>query len=187
MSDITQPEAAQPQPAEPTAPAQASWEPDPNAEPPKPNLLVGLIAGLIIGLLAAVLYTVVTVVSEREFLFLSVLMGIAVAFGFYAFGHTKGIVSGLIAAIVSAAVYVVGIFLTTAGLAAKVYDMAFTEALKILIEHPVETLELYFEEDALSWVFFGLSVVVSFFYAFRGAKQSEDEDEDEVEAAPTQA
>ena len=187
MSDITQPEPAQPQPAQPTAPQQAAWEPDPNAEPPKPNLAVGLVAGVILGLLAAVLYTVVTVVTEKDYFMLGALMGIAVAFGFYRFGHTKGIVAAIIAAIVAAIVYVVGIFLSTAGLAGKIYDIGFTDALRVLIENPVDTLKLYFEGDALSWVFFGGSVLLSAFYAFRGAKES-GEDEQQVEpAAPSQA
>jgi len=186
-------EAAQPAPAAPlgseastiqpppyVAPASAT-ESAPEAEPqswefeseePKPsNFMVGLAAGVGLGLLAAIAYAVITIVSDREFAALAVLLGVAVAFGFTRFGRTQGIVAGIVAAIVALGFFFVAVFVASAGLIAKEYGDPFLDSLSLVIQNADLVVEAYFE-DPLSYVFVGIAALIAFLYAsgLRGKK-----------------
>lgn len=156
--------------AAPTAPPAAAA---PVAAKPA-NLAVGIAAGFGLGLVAALIYAAVTVLSEREFLWLGLLIGFAIAFGFSRFGHTSGVVPGLIAAVIAAVMYVVAIFVQTAGFITKELDMGFLDSLRLALEYPKEVLTDYFD-DPLGYVFAGITVVMAFYYAWGGRKTDNDD------------
>ena len=90
-----------------------------NLPPAQPNLAVGIVAGIVLGVIAALVFAGVTVFSGNEYLALGVLIGAAIAFGFHRFGHTRGIIPALIAAVVTGILYLLAVLITAAGLFAK--------------------------------------------------------------------
>jgi hypothetical protein len=129
-----------------------------------PNFVVGLAAAVGLGLLAAIVYAAVAIFAEREFAILAVLIGIAVAFGFLRFGRTKGVLAGIVAAIIAIALYFVAIFVTTAGLFAKVQGESFMNSLSLMLQNASLVVQVYFE-DPLGYVFVGISAIIAFVYA----------------------
>jgi hypothetical protein len=146
----------------PAAPEQALPAPAPL---PRPNLAVGITAGVGLGVVAALVYAGFAIASDRELLAFGLLIGFAVAFGFHRFGHTRGIAPGLIAAIVTLALYFVAIFIEGGGVIAKLYDVSFIDGLRSVIENSGEFLSAYFS-DGMAYLFLGVSVVAAFFYAY---------------------
>lgn len=135
---------------------------------PPPNLAVGVAAGAGLGLLAALVYAGVAIFADREFLILGLLIGFAIAFGFHRFGHTRGVVPGLIAAVLAFVLYMVAIFITGAGVVAKIAEVSFVDGLRFVTDNASEFLSDYFS-DPLSYIFLGVAVVMAFYYAFGGA------------------
>jgi hypothetical protein len=174
MADTTEPTPIEPKAVDASI-APAPIEPSEPALSPTPavpsNLAVGLVAGIGFGLLAAIVYAVITIVSDREFLVLGLLIGFAIAFGFHRFGHTRGVLPGVLAAVIAAVVYVIAIFLETAGGLTKVYDVGFLDALRTCIQYPTDVFSSYFS-DGLSYVFFVVSVGMAFYYAWGGRQRA---------------
>ncbi|GAA2240237.1 hypothetical protein GCM10010401_11070 [Rarobacter faecitabidus] len=136
--------------------------PDYAAEPAPANLTRGLLTGLGFGVAATILYVVVAVSAEKEYAVLSVLIGLAVGFGFSRFGRTKGAQAGLCAALVTLALFLVAIVLMDAGLNAKYLGTPFLEELRISATFLNAVISLYFS-DLLSYVFVAAAVIVAFF------------------------
>jgi len=152
---------AVPPPPVPAAPAS------PAAPAAAPNLPVGIAFGALFGLLAALVYAGIAVLAEREFLVLGLLIGFAIAFGFHRFGHTRGVVPGAIAAVIAMVMYVIAIFVETAGALAKAFDASFMDGLRTALDYPGEVFSGYFS-DALSYLFVVVSVGMAFYYAWGG-------------------
>lgn len=149
-------------------------EPSTPEQTAQPNLAVGIAAGTGLGVLAALVYAAAAIFADREFLILGVLIGFAIAFGFHKFGRTRGLVPGLIAAVIAVVLYMVAIFVTGAGVVAKIADVSFVEGLRFVTDNAGDFLSDYFS-DPLSYVFLGVAVVMAFYYAFGGsaAKQQQ--------------
>lgn len=78
-----------------------------------------------------------------------------------------GVVPGLIAAVIALVMYFVAIFVATAGALSKLFEVSFMDSLRAAVEYPGEVLSGYFS-DGLSYVFFGVSVLAAFYYAWGG-------------------
>jgi len=141
----------------------------PPAPPAQPNLAVGVVAGIVLGLIAALVFAGVTVFSGNEYLALGVLIGAAIAFGFHRFGHTRGIIPALIAAVVAGILYLLAVLITAAGLFAKEFGESFIDSLRLVVENAGEVISIYFEDKA-SLAFLGVSVAMAAFYAFGGRR-----------------
>jgi hypothetical protein len=148
-------------PAAPAEPVPVGFE---VADEKGPNFMVGLAAAIGLGLVAALLYAGVAILAEREFAILAVLIGIAVAYGFLRFGRTKGVLAGLVAAVIAIALYFVAIFVTTAGLWSKESGESFLDSLSLMLQNTSLVVEVYFE-DPLSYVFIAISAIIAFVYA----------------------
>jgi hypothetical protein len=167
----------------PTAPAPAPVATEPasadsyytgdydptNLPPAQPNLAVGIVAGIVLGVIAALVFAGVTVFSGNEYLALGVLIGAAIAFGFHRFGHTRGIIPALIAAVVTGILYLLAVLITAAGLFAKEVGGTFIDALRLVVENASEVISIYFEDKA-SLAFLGVSVAMAAYYAFGGRR-----------------
>jgi len=158
-------------------PAQPTAVPLTPAPAPAPNLPVGIAFGALFGLIAALVYAGIAIIAEREFLVLGLLIGVAIAFGFHRFGHTRGVVPGAIAAVIALVMYVIAIFVLTAGALAKAFDASFMDSLRMTLDYPGEVFSGYFS-DVLAYVFIIVAVGMAFFYAWGGrqalASQSSD-------------
>ena len=148
-----------------TPATDATYVPGPAAPLPPSNLAVGITAGVGLGLVAALVYAGVAIFAERELLVLGVLIGFAVAFGFHRFGHTRGIVPGIIAAVITLVLYFLAIYIEGGGAIAKEADVSFIDGLRFVMENNAEFLKYYFE-DPLSYLFLAVSVGAAFIYAY---------------------
>ena len=115
------------------------------------------------------MFAAVTVFSGNEYLALGVLIGAAIAFGFRTFGHTRGIIPAIIAAVVTGILYLLAVLITAAGLWAETYSESFIDSLRLVVENASEVISLYFEDKA-SLAFLAISVAMAAFYAFGGRR-----------------
>ena len=152
---------ATPGPAAPLSPEAVSFDLESDDSP---NFMVGLAAAVGLGLLAAIAYAVIAVIADREFAMLAVLIGIAVAFGFKRFGHTTGLVPGLVAAVVALGMFFVAIFLSAAGVYADKYGDGYLDSLRLVLNNTGLIINDYFA-DPLSYAFVGLAAIIAFAYA----------------------
>jgi hypothetical protein len=159
MTDQIQP-PMEPAPAAPTAaPAAAPAEPAPAS-----NLPVGLAAGVGLGLVAVLIYAGVAWLSDREFGYIAFLIGFGVAFGLVKFGRRASVMHGAIAAVISAALFILALFLTATLALMKIYEASFGDSLNAVMQVPGELLSEYFK-DPMSWLFLVLAVIPSFITA----------------------
>jgi hypothetical protein len=128
------------------------------------NVPLGIAAGLGLGLAVAGVYAVFATATGREIGYLAVLIGVAVGFGMSRVGKVKNVGLGFVAALIAAVVFVIAVFLTSAGVIAKEFSMGVMEVLSELLNAPVDTLRFYFE-DFMSWVFLAFAVVPAFVMA----------------------
>jgi hypothetical protein len=129
-----------------------------------PNFMVGLAAAVGLGLAAAMVFAVFTILAERTRSILAVLIGIAVAFGFRRFGRAKGVLAGVVAAVVTIALCFVAIFVTMAGLISKDADESFIDSLTLTLQNASAVVQVYFE-NPFSFVYLAMSAIAAFLYA----------------------
>ena len=174
--------AVAPATPEPVVSADAMYSPPPAmAAPadavqvavPPANLAVGIAMGTLFGLIAAIVYAVVSLQLEREFAALALLVGFAIAYGFHRFGKTRGVVPGIIAAVIALVMFFLAIFIETAGAYAKYVGVSFVEGLRATVQNPDLVISGYFS-DGLSYLFALLTVGYAFYYA-KGGKAAKVE------------
>jgi hypothetical protein len=107
---------------------------------------------------------VFTILAERTRSILAVLIGIAVAFGFRRFGRAKGVLAGVVAAVVTIALCFVAIFVTMAGLISKDADESFIDSLTLTLQNASAVVQVYFE-NPFSFVYLAMSAIAAFLYA----------------------
>ena len=152
------------------------WLPPAAAVPapvPPANLAVGIAMGTLFGLIAAIVYAVVTILIDREFAALALLVGFAIAYGFHRFGKTRGVVPGIIAAVIALVMFFLAIFIETAGAYAKYVGVSFVDGMRAAVQNPDLVISGYFS-DGLSYLFALLTVVYAFYYA-KGGKSAKVE------------
>jgi hypothetical protein len=125
------------------------------------NVALGIAAGLGLGLLAAGVYAAVATATDREIGYLAVLIGVAVSFGMTRAGKVKNVGLGFVAALIAAVIFVIAVFLTSAGVIAKQFSVGYLDVLREIFIAPSEALKFYFDE-VLSWVFLAFAVVPAF-------------------------
>ena len=161
---------------EPVVSADAVYAPPPAMAPPAAavpapvppaNLAVGIAMGTLFGLIAAIVYAVVTILIDREFAALALLVGFAIAYGFHRFGKTRGVVPGIIAAVIALVMFFLAIFIETAGAYAKYAGVSFIDGMRAAVQSPDLVISGYFS-DGLSYLFALLTVVYAFYYANGG-------------------
>ncbi len=108
------------------------------------------------------MYVLIAILADRESAWLAILIGLAVGFGFSKFGRTRGVVPGVLAALVTLALFLVAIVVIIAGYLSKELGASFGEALSFVLENFSLSMEAYFS-DPLSYVFVAGATIVAFF------------------------
>ncbi|WP_062517684.1 hypothetical protein [Demequina gelatinilytica] len=180
MTEFGAPGAAQqPDPSAAQAAPPAPYEPQPYDAPPaqpqgfapyeepsaQGSVGMGLLVGAGLGAAAASVYALAAVMSGREFLFLAVIIGVAVAWGIQRFAQRRSIALGLAAVGITALLFVVAAFGEVAGMIAKEFDVPFSDALDLVLELPGDVISTLFDE-LLDYVWIGVTLGYAF---FRGA------------------
>ena len=127
------------------------------------NIAQGLAFGTLLGALAAAAYVTMAVAADREFLALAVLMGVGVGWGIRRYAQRRSIALGIVAVVVTAALFVIASFTELALVLAREYDVAVADAAAAITDYPGDFFATMTDEF-LDYIWIGAALLFAFLH-----------------------